>query len=370
MRILLTGGGTAGHAWPIILIAKSLIRNRRAKILYVGSRQGIEKDLIKKCRSDFPIPFRGIMVGKSRPYFSFSNYWDIFKTLIGIIQAFFIIISFRPDVIFAKGGYVTFPIIFWLGFFKIPLVIHESDVMMGRANLWASRKATKICLGFPIEYYQNQDNLILEKLVYTGTPVNPEFLQPPLKSGEKLKILITGGSQGSAKINQIILEILPNLLEKYEVYHLVGAKDFAKFPKIPEIKKAQSNYHLYEFSNQMPALMRDADLVISRAGAGTLMEIAACSKPSIIIPLKAEVSEHQEANAKVFQDKNAAVVLSEKNLTASSLLSIIDNLMSDEELRKLLGHHAHRFFQPQAIEEIIDIIFESAHDASANFKTT
>ncbi len=366
MRILLTGGGTAGHAWPIILIAQSLTRNRRAKILYVGSRQGIEKDLIKnQSRTDFSIPFRGIIVGKSRPYFSFSNYWDIFKTLIGIIQAFFIIISFKPDVIFAKGGYVTFPIIFWLGFLKIPLVIHESDVMMGRANLWAEKFASKICLGFPIEEYNAlQEKLPLEKLVYTGIPVAPDFSETPIKTGGHLKLLITGGSQGSSKINQMIAQILSELLKKYEIWHIAGKRDYLELLKLKD-----NNYHLYDFTQHLAKFMRDSDLIITRAGASTLTEIAAASKPAIIIPLESAKGEHQEANAKIFQDKNAAVVLSEKNLTSSSLLSIIDNLMSDEGLRKLLGHHAHRFYQPHAVEEIIDVIFESSHESHANFKT-
>ncbi len=361
MRILLTGGGTAGHAWPIILIAQSLSRNRRAKILYVGSRQGIEKEIIKNFaekHSDFSLDFKPLIVGKIRPYFSLSNYWDMFKTFIGIIQSLLIIITFRPDVIFAKGGYVTFPVIFWLGLFKIPLVIHESDVIMGRANLFASKFATKICLGFPIEYYQGKDKILLEKLIYTGTPVSPDFSQTPLKVGGKPKILITGGSQGSSRINQTILEILPKLLEKYEVYHIIGSRGFAEFNKNDLTGKV--GYHLYEFTIELPALMRDADLVISRAGAGTLMEISASAKPSIIIPLMTEVSEHQEANAQIYQQNNAAVVLKEENLTSNSLLAIIDDLISDEKLRELLAHHAHSFYQSKSTEEIIEIIFTVA----------
>jgi len=365
MRILLTGGGTAGHAWPIILVAKSLLKNKRTQLLYVGSRQGVEKYLTK----DSGIPFRSIFVGKRRSYWSFSNYWDLFKTFLGIIQALFIILSFRPDVIFAKGGYVTVPIIFWLGFFKIPLVIHESDVIIGRANLWAARRATKICLGFPIEYYsqslQKNPNLSLDKLIYTGIPVHSDFTQTPVQIGKRLKLLVTGGSQGSSKINNLISEILADLLKKYEVFHIAGKRDFPKLEKINH-----KDYHVYEFTAHMPRLMRDADLVISRSGANTLAEIAASSKPAILIPLEIAAGGHQIANAQVFAKNNAAVVLSEENLTASSLGAIIDNLMSDENLRKLLGHHAHRFYQPQSVEEIIDTIFGFSHESHANFKTT
>lgn len=348
MRILLTGGGTAGHAWPIILIGESLLKNKRAKILYVGSRQGIERQLASK----YLIPFKAIIVGKKRPYFSFSNYWDFFKILIGIIEAFFIIITFKPDIIFAKGGYVTFPIIFWLNILKIPLVIHESDAVLGKANNLALNKASKICLGFPIGEYK--ENLPLDKLVYTGIPVAKDFLQTPILASEKLKLLITGGSQGSSKINGLISEILPNLLKNYEVFHVSGKNDFEKLKKVND-----PNYHLYDFTDQqMPKFMRDADLVITRAGASTLAEISATAKASIIIPLESAKSEHQKANAEIYQHKNAGVVVSEKNLSSSSLLSIIDNLMTDEKMRKLLGHHAQSLFQPQAEREIIDLLFE------------
>ena len=347
MRILLTGGGTAGHAWPITLIAQSLMKNRRVEILYVGSRQGVERHLLENSG----IPFRAILVGKRRSYFSLANFWDLIKVGIGIVQAFFIIVSFRPDVIFAKGGYVTVPIIFWLTFLKIPLVIHESDAVLGKANLFAARKAAKICLGFPIEEYK--ENLALEKVIYSGIPISEEFLQTPIRAGSRLKILITGGSQGSAKINQLIREILLELLKKYEIWHISGKRDYEELSKTKD-----PHYYLFDFSSEMAKLMRDSDLVISRAGASTLTEISACGKSSIIIPLETAKGEHQEANARVFQKRNAAVVLPEKNLTSSSLLDIINNLMADEGMRKLLGHHARSLFQPNSTSEIIDAIFE------------
>ena len=355
MKILLTGGGTAGHAWPVILVGSSLKKNRRADILYIGSRQGIEKELAKK----FEIPFIKIHSGKRRTYLSISNVWDIFKIFLGIIEAFFILIWFRPQVIFAKGGYVTVPILWWLKVFKIPLVIHESDVVMGRANLWISRKASKICLGFPIEF--NKDNLPLDKLVYTGIPVQTDFLQTQIMSGERPKLLITGGSQGSSKINDLIYEILPDLLTKYDVSHLTGKRDYEKFKTFQD-----THYHLYDFTLEMPKLMRDADLVVTRAGAGTLMEVAATSKPAIIIPLESAAGEHQEANAQVFTSKNAAVVVSEKNLTANSLRTIVDNLIQDKEMRQLLSHHAKSLYCQNATEDIIDIIFETSQKKDEN----
>lgn len=347
MKILLTGGGTAGHVWPIVLVGQSLIKNRSVQLLYVGSRQGIERMLLG--RTDIPSKF--LVVGKRRTYISMANFWDVFKILIGVFQAFFIIIFFKPDIIFAKGGYVTVPIIFWQKIFNIPLIIHESDAVIGRANLWASKKAKKICLGFPIEEYHQ--NLPLEKVIYTGTPVSSDFFQTPISTGSRLKILITGGSQGASKINSLISEILPALASQYDINHLSGKLDY---PKLSEFKNQY--YHLFDFTDQMSKFIRDADLIISRAGASSLAEISAAGKVSIIIPLKTAAGEHQEANARVYQKRNAAVVVSEKNLTANSLKSIIDSLMEDETMRKLLGHHAHEFFQPKAVENIVDVIFE------------
>lgn len=351
MRIILTGGGTAGHVWPIVAIAQNLQRNQRVKFLYVGSRQGPEK----KIAQHFHIPFDALIVGKWRTYFSISNFWDLFKTLIGLIQSYFILITFRPNVIFAKGGYVTFPILFWLKFFKIPLAIHESDVIMGKANQWAAQRAQKVCVGFPVKYYPD---IPLEKLVFTGIPIRREFFEIESTKQNRLSILITGGSQGSRKINETILAILPELLEKFDVYHLSGEIDYQKFSQSDLSQNA--HYHLESFSENMPKIMAKADLIIARAGATTFAEIGALGKPAILIPYPAATADHQTANAKVYQEASAAVVISEKNLTSSSLLSIINRLIEDNELRQILGHHARQFAQKEATQEIIDILFEVA----------
>jgi UDP-N-acetylglucosamine--N-acetylmuramyl-(pentapeptide) pyrophosphoryl-undecaprenol N-acetylglucosamine transferase len=347
MKIILCGGGTAGHIWPIVAIGESLQTNRKVKLLYVGSYFGQERAIAAK----FQLPFRGIFVGKWRPYVSFLNFLDLFKTFFGLIQGFFIILFFSPQVVFSKGGYVTFPILYWAKIFKIPVVAHESDVVMGKANKWVFAFAKKICLGFPPKYYKNLP--FSERFVYTGTPVRREFFDKIPIAREKPTILITGGSQGAQKINQIIGEILPELIKIYDVYHLCGEKNFENLKG-----KIQSpNYHLIGFSLETPALMRNADLIVSRAGANTLAEIAALGKSSILIPLSTAYADHQTENAQIYSKHNAAVVISEKNLTGSSLLSIINRLMDDEHFRKLLGHHAQEFAKKDATGEIIDIIF-------------
>lgn len=354
IRILLTGGGTAGHIWPIIAISESLLTNKRAQVLYVGSHSGPEGEIANR----FGVPYRNIYVGKWRSYLSISNIWDLFKTSVGLIQSYFILVFFKPDVVFAKGGYVTFPIIYWTKFFKIPLIIHESDLVMGKANRWIANYAKKVCLGFPVQYYKDIKGIDLNKLVYTGTPVRSEFFDKIAISKDKPTILITGGSQGSQKINEVVSEILPELIKKYDIYHICGEKNFDNLKEKMNILRQNPNYHLIGFSLEMPTLLRNADLVIARAGANTLAETSALSKATILIPLESAQNDHQNENAKIFQKQNAAVVISEKNLTGSSLLSIINRLMEDDEFRKLLGHHSQEFARQDATHDVVDSIYE------------
>lgn len=350
-KIILTGGGTAGHISPIIAIAQILKKQNDLEFVFFGSASGPEK----KIALEFKIPFRGLIVGKWRPYFSLLNIWDLFKTFIGLFQAFFSLIFSRPKIIFAKGGYVTFPILFWARIFKIPVVIHESDVVMGKANRWAAQFAKKICVGFPVKNYNSIKNIPFQKLIYTGIPIRPEFFQKDHPIKDKPVVLITGGSQGAAKINQLIIEILPSLLEKYEIYHLCGE---VNFKKLIAHKPNNPAYHLIAFTNDLPKLMQNADLVVSRAGANTLMEIAAQKKPVILIPFPAASLDHQTANAKVFEEFSAAKVLIEKNLTGQLLLSMIDRLMQDANEREKLGQAIGQFSQPNAAQNIVNILLE------------
>lgn len=351
MKILVTGGGTAGHVFPLINIAGKILQKEDSKLIFVGTASGIER----KIAQDFKIPYRSVLAGKRRNYFSFANLWDLLKTFFGIIQGFFILLSFRPDVIFAKGGYVTVPIIFWTRFFKIPLIIHESDVIVGRANLWAAKFAKKICLGFPIDFY-HQD-LPEEKLIYTGIPVEDVKISSENKENERLKLLITGGSQGSQKINSILIKILPALLDKYEVIHFAG-KTFRD-----ELGKIESPYyHHFEFSYNLREKILESDLIVSRAGANTLAEISAAKKAAIIIPFPYSSGNHQIANAKIFAQKNAAVVLTEKNLSASDLIHVINSLMKDKAKRKSLGENASFFYNQDSADIILEEIYKVAND--------
>lgn len=346
MKIILTGGGTAGHIWPIVAISEILLKNKRLDILYVGSFNGPER----KIASDYNIPYKRLITGKRRDYTSFSNFIDGIKIVIGLIQAYYLIKIYKPNLIFSKGGYVSFPLVYWAKKLKIPLITHESDIIMGKANAFANSFARKICLGFPLQYYKD---IPLDKAIYTGIPVRKEFFAGMPIERDKPTLLITGGSQGSQKINEVMSEILLELLKKYEVYHLCGENNITNLDN----KISNDNYHLMAFTNDMAKLMRNADLIISRAGATTLAEISALGKPSILIPLPSAHADHQSVNAKIYADNNAAVTLKEKSLTSSSLLSIINQLMEDKNMLKIIGNHARQFARPDSASEIVDIIF-------------
>lgn len=352
-KIIFTGGGTYGHISPIIAILDVLKKNARVKYLYIGSRNGPEKEIAK----NDDLNFKGIFVGKRRNYISFSNFIDLFKILFGIIQSYFILKKFKPDIIFSKGGYAAFPIVFWAKHFKIDLIIHESDSIIGGVNYYASKFAKYICVGFPVEYYKGQ-NIPFERLTYTGTPLRREFYEAKEEPHEPA-IIITGGSQGAQKINNIILEIAPALVEKYQVYHICGKRDYEKNRKA----FANGKYHLIDVTDKMAQLMINSDLVIARSGS-TVAEISILGKPSILIPLPSSHLNHQAQNAKIYREKNAAVVISEKNLTGSSLLSIINHLMEDKVFRDLLGHRAQELSRVDATTDIIDLIFGSANGNS------
>lgn len=350
-RILVTGGGTGGHIMPLEAIVEEL-KKEDTQLLYVGSNMDLEKDMARRQKIDY----RSIFCGKYRRYFSWENLIDPFKIFFGFLQSLGIILSFKPDIIFAKGGYVTIPVIFAGWLFGKKIVTHESDAVMGLANKMAINKVTKIYVGFPVEYYQD---VPLDKIIYTGNPVRREFFSPiaknhlPLAISHKPVILVTGGSQGSRYINQTIASILAELTKEYEIVHISGKNDYEWLAK-----NSWPNYQLYDFTDKIPELMKKADLIISRAGANTIAELAILKKPSILIPLTSAASDHQTINAKILEKNNAAVVLTEKNLSPESLLDIINCIVKDKTLQNALSKQIAEFAQPEAAKLIKEEIFK------------
>jgi UDP-N-acetylglucosamine--N-acetylmuramyl-(pentapeptide) pyrophosphoryl-undecaprenol N-acetylglucosamine transferase len=345
IRIVVTGGGTGGHVVPLMTIVEAL-KKQNFEVLYIGSGVEIEKNAAKKAG----IEYKKVLTGKLRRYFSWQNFIDPFKIFIGSKQSFWHLLFFKPKVIFAKGGYVTFPVVLAGWFLGIPIITHESDIMMGLANRWEVKFAKKICVGFPVENYKD---IPLDKIVYTGNPIKSEFFSthPSTPLNHKPIILVTGGSQGARFINQTIASLLNVLTKKYHIIHVAGKNDFEWLSK-----NRWPDYELYEFTDKMPEFMKMSSLIITRAGAQTLAEISYLGKPSILIPLPTSANNHQAINGKLYEKNNAAVVISEKGLTPESLASIIEHLMNDGKLLREIGNNAKKISNPDAAKAITNEI--------------
>ncbi len=323
-KIILTGGGTAGHVTPNLALIPSL-RENGFDITYVGSRDSIEKDLAEKAG----LPFYGISTGKLRRYFSLKNFSDPFRVIAGMSQARKILKKIKPDVIFSKGGFVSVPVVQAASRLHIPVVLHESDMTPGLANKLMLGSATKICCNFP----ETLRHLPEGKAVHTGTPIRSELLAGDAEAGckitglshEKPIILIMGGSQGATAINDAVRRILPSLLEDFGIIHLCGKG------KLNPALNSKAGYYQTEYaSEELKDLFAACDMVISRAGANAICEVAALGKPNLLIPLSLAASRgDQILNAQSFEKQGFSKVLLEENMTDESLLDAVRDLYAD-----------------------------------------
>lgn len=317
-KIILTGGGTAGHVTPNIALIPRL-EELGYEILYVGSYEGMEKKLIEHAG----IPYRGISSGKLRRYFDLKNFTDPFRVLKGFGEASRILSEFQPDIVFSKGGYVSVPVVRAAGLRHIPVIIHESDMTPGLANRLSYGAATKICCNFP----ETLSLLPKDKAVLTGSPIRAELLSGSRERGrsltgfpeEKPVLLVIGGSLGSRAVNAAVRGALPELLEHFSVLHLCGKGNCD-----PSLDGTQG-YLQYEYvSDDLKDFFALADLMISRAGANSICEILALRKPNVLIPLSAKASRgDQILNARSFEKQGYSCVLEEEDLTRESLLDAV-----------------------------------------------
>ena len=324
--ILLTGGGTAGHVTPNIALIPSL-KDLGYDIQYVGSYEGIEKSLME----DIGIPYHAISSGKLRRYFSLRNFTDPFRVLKGFSQANKLIRKLRPDVVFSKGGFVSVPVVIAAGRNHVPVIIHESDMTPGLANKLCFRSARKICCNFP----ETVPLLPADKAVLSGSPIRKELLSGNTDAGrsftgftdDKPVIMVIGGSLGAANVNTAIRNILPRLLEKYNVIHLTGKG------KADASLNDTKGYRQYEYiKDELKDLFALSDIVISRAGANAICELLALKKPNILIPLPSGSSRgDQLLNAESFKKQGYSMVLTEDKLTDELLLNMIDELYNDRD---------------------------------------
>ena len=325
-RIILTGGGTAGHVTPNIALIPKL-RELGYDIQYIGSYNGIEKELIEP----FGIPYHGISSGKLRRYFSLQNFTDPFRVIKGFGEARKLIKGLKPDVIFSKGGFVSVPVVLAGKRCKVPVIIHESDMTPGLANKLAIPSAVKVCCNFP----ETLDALPEGKAVLTGSPIRQELLTGDKDAARKMcgftdekpVILVIGGSLGAVAVNEAVRAALPELLKQFQIIHLCGKG------KVDDSLKEIKGYCQFEYiKNELRDLFALADVVISRAGANAICELLALRKPNLLIPLSANASRgDQILNARSFERQGYSKVLEEESVNAQTLQSAIREVYENRQ---------------------------------------
>lgn len=325
-RIVLTGGGTAGHVTPNIALLPRL-REEGYEVHYIGSYDGIERKLIE----ELDIPYYGISSGKLRRYFDPKNFSDPLKVIKGYQEASSLLKKLKPSIVFSKGGFVSVPVVLAAKRRRVPSIIHESDMTPGLANKICIPCATRVCANFP----ETLNNLPKGKAILTGSPIRQELFSGKKEAGlkfcgfsdKKPVLLIIGGSLGSAVVNEAVRGILPELLKQFQIIHLCG-KD-----KLDASLNHTKGYAQYEYIKQeLSDLLAASDIIISRAGANAICEILALRKPNILVPLSAKASRgDQILNANSFKKQGFSYVLPEEDLSKDSLLKAIQSVFKDKE---------------------------------------
>jgi len=347
-KIMLTGGGTAGSVTPLLVIAQRLQAEGGFEFLFVGTKNGIEKEMVAGAK----IFYTPIKYGKLRRYFSIKNFSDLFKIFIAFWQSIFLIIKYQPDLILSAGSFVSVPVI-WAGWvLRRKILIHQQDIRPGLANKLMAPFADVITVTFEKSLLDYG-----EKAIWTGNPSQLSFKNNLLSTEEiknifKLKnnlpiILITGGGTGAEAINKLVAESLDELTKFSQIIHTTG--------KGKKIFSETENYHQFEFLpiEEMTEALRISSLVVSRAGLGTLTEIASAKKPVIIIPMP---DSHQEDNANYFAEKGGVIYLDQKKLNKKNFVDNIKSILTDQALKDKLSRNFSLVFKQNAEEEITKVI--------------
>ncbi|WP_413374859.1 undecaprenyldiphospho-muramoylpentapeptide beta-N-acetylglucosaminyltransferase [Alkalihalobacillus sp. 1P02AB] len=347
-KIVFTGGGTAGHVTPNLAIINE-IRGGDFQIDYIGSRNGIEKELAEKAG----IPYHAISSGKLRRYIDFENVKDIFRVVKGCVDARRVLKKIKPDLVFSKGGFVSVPVIVAASTLKIPIYIHESDLTPGLANKISQRFATKIFTSFD----ETKKYLPEEKTEAIGSPIRKEILSGSRERGRKWLefhsqlpvLLIMGGSLGARKINEAVRDNIEELTKRYQIVHLCGKNN------LDESLLGKTGYKQFEYVHEeLSDILATTDLVITRGGSNAIFEFLALEIPMVIIPLsKAQSRGDQILNAKSFQSKGYSLTLEEEDLTKESLLEHLEMISQKERLMKEKMRSGN---QTDALQKLVDEI--------------
>lgn len=374
-KILLTGGGSGGHVYPLLAVSDTLksIGGEIVDIVYMGPSSPLNQEFASR-----GIPVKTIMGSKVRRYASIQNVLDIPKFFLSIFQAIFKMYFIMPDVVFSKGGTGALPVILAARFYFIPVLIHESDSVPGLTNRLSGKFAKRIGISFPeaIDYFDAR------KVALVGNPVRAELFQNPIDQKEAKTqlgfspdmplVFVVGGSLGAVRVNEFIISCLKELLEKYQVLHQVGLlniEDATNSSKLilKEISPSlQSRYKLEGFLNieKQKLAFAAADVVISRAGAGGIFETATFGKPAILIPLNGSANDHQKVNAYEYAKSGAGVVLEEENMTVHLLLMELKDILEKPEIYARMNAAAKNFAKPHAAETLAREILNLGGSAS------
>ncbi len=369
MRILLTGGGSGGHVYPLIAVARNLRKtygDANVSFQYIGPR-GPRMEIE---RSDFAaekIPSKFVSAGKMRRYFDVKNFTDPFVTIWGIIQSLYLLVKDMPDAVFAKGGFGALPVVIVARIYFIPVLIHESDAVPGVANRVMGKLARRVAITYAHaeQYFQSR------KVVLTGIPVRDAVVAGDANRAKEIcgfhddkpVVVVVGGSQGAKVINSAIAAALPELLPICNIIHVTGTAHYDAV--VAEagragVKARHDNYYTFDYVDAatMGDILSLATIVVSRAGAGTIAEIAAHQKAALLIPLHLAANDHQRMNAYEVAKAGGATVLEESNLGTSILVGNITKLLNDAQLRTAMEMAIGKFYHPNATADIASGLIE------------
>lgn len=359
MKIVLTGGGTGGHFTPILGVAQEINRlTEEQKLVDVELYYVSDAPFDERALFENRITFRKVEAGKRRTYRSIQNFFDVFKTAFGTLRAVLTIFRIYPDVVFSKGGYAAFPSLLAARLFRIPVVIHESDSVPGRVNLWAASFAEQILIAFPesAQYFPK------EKTKLVGIPLRKEIMSPITTDAHsflgldpKIKTLfVVGGSLGAASINDVLVDILPRLVERFQVVHQTGKANYTEVSGRAQVALSKSQYKdrykVYDYLDEtiLRTIAGAANLAVSRSGATSIFELAHWGIPAILIPITDSQGDHQRRNAFTAARGGGAVVLEERNVTPNILFSEITRLLDDQNELEKMKKAAREFSTPNA----------------------
>lgn len=370
MRIVVTGGGTGGHISPLVAVIEELTREPGVDLLWIGSSSGPEQ----KAAESLGVQFRGIQTGKFRRYFDVRTFADILRVPVGLVQAYAILLQYNPDVVFGKGSSVSLIVILAAWLLGKRIIVHESDTVPGWSNRIASFCARRVLLGFASSkrFFPRRPPKLFQ---VTGIPVrqylhhvDKEWAYAFLNAAHnRPTILILSGSQGASRVNQVVVGCLEQLLESAQVIHISGERHYDCIRRMTG-QFTSRGYHLYKTLGKELGLAYElADVVISRAGASSLAELALFAKPTIVIPLPGSAGGHQAENARFYKLHGACELLHERDLDGTTLIARVRSLLDDANARTALATNVYKLAHPNAAAEVARSIMKiSSHAAHAH----